>query len=82
MIKTVYSVRDVKSGFGPLMMFDNDAVAMRSFSISVKQPDALMHWTAADFSLYAVGTFCDDSGRIEPFDVPTHICDAVDFVKE
>ena len=76
MIKNVYSVRDVKTGFGPLMVMDNDAVALRSFSISCQQTDSMMHWCAADYSLFAVGSFDDESGFLHPLEVPRHIADA------
>ena len=77
MIKNVYSVRDCKSGFGPLMLQDNDAVAMRSFSVTVRQADSLMHWCAPDYALYCVGSFDDDTGLFHSLEVPKHICDAV-----
>lgn len=77
MVKNVYSVRDVKTGFGPLLVMDNDAVALRSFSISCQQTDSLMHWCPADYALYAVGSFDDDSGILMPLDVPHHIADAI-----
>jgi hypothetical protein len=77
MIKNVYSVRDCKSGFGPLMLQDNDAVAMRAFSVTVRQADSLMHWCAPDYALYCVGSFDDDTGLFHSLEVPKHICDAV-----
>lgn len=80
MIKTVYSVRDVKSGYGPLMLFDNDPIAMRSFTVSVRQTDSLMHWCAPDYALYAVARFDDETGSAEPFPAPVHVCDAVDVL--
>ena len=82
MIKYIYSVRDVKTGYGPLMIFDNDPVAVRSFGVTVNQPDSLIHWCAADYQLYCVGTFDDDTGCIlvEP-DMPRHVADAPDLLK-
>lgn len=77
MIKNVYSVRDCKSGFGPLMLQDNDAVAMRAFSVTVRQADSMMHWCAPDYALYSVGSFDDDTGLFHSLEVPKHICDAV-----
>lgn len=81
MIKYIYSVRDVKTGYGPLMLFDNDAVAMRAFAVSVGQTDSLMHWCPADYQLFCVGAFDDTTGALhtDP-DMPRHVCDAVDFV--
>lgn len=77
MIKNVYSVRDCKSGFGPLMLQDNDAVAMRAFSVTVRQADSMMHWCAPDYALFCVGSFDDDTGSFHSLEVPKHICDAV-----
>ncbi|AVA31640.1 VP5 [Gokushovirus MK-2017] len=76
MIQNVYSVRDVKTGFGPLMILQNDAVALRSFEVSCRQSDSLMHWCAADYSLFCIGSFDDESGQLNPLDVPRHIADA------
>ena len=82
MIKSIYSVRDVKSGYGPLMMFDNDAIAMRAFSMSVNDNDSLMCHAPGDFNLYCVGNFDDDSGVVAyRQDDPRYVCAAVD-VKE
>lgn len=82
MVKTIYSVRDAKSGYGPLMMFDNDAIAMRAFSMSVNDKNSLMYHAPGDFYLYSVGSFDDSSGVVSSVaEEPRHVCAAVD-VKE
>lgn len=82
MIKNVYSVRDVKTGFGPLMVMDNDAVALRSFSISCQQTDSMMHWCAADYALYCLGDFDDESGALTCEAVPRLIAEAVSLLEK
>lgn len=82
MIKEVYSVRDRKSGYGPLMLADNEAIAVRNFSVSVQQTDSLMHWCAADYSLYRTGTFDDEQGILTAELTPQFIVEAIDFVEK
>lgn len=82
MIKMIYSVKDVKSGFGPLMAFDNDPVATRAFAASVNDPSSLMCFMAKDFALYCLGSYDDDIGNLNSTDTPALICEAIDVKKE
>lgn len=62
----LYSVFDVvANSFASPFLSPNDRVATRSFADLVKDPQSRVHHNPADYSLYIVGTFDDESGIIE-----------------
>lgn len=62
----VYSIRDVKTGFLTPSVDLNDDSAIRNFYHAVNASDGVLFSFAQDFSLYRVGEFDVDSGRIVP----------------
>jgi len=57
--------------------------AMRSFEDEVNRDDpnnAMLHHPK-DFSLWQIGTFDEESGRMESLDVPIRLCQAESVLK-
>lgn len=73
----VYAVRDVKVGFQSISIQPNDAVAVRGFESTVINSDSVLFTHAEDFSLFKLGEFDADSGRLIPLDLPVQLIDAV-----
>lgn len=84
MIVNVYSIRDVKSGFLTPTFEMSDEVAIRNFThgVSCAAGDSLFFTHAADFSLYAIGRFDTDKGLLLSFDLPMHLVDADEVVRQ
>lgn len=74
MIYGVYSIRDVKTGFMTPVIEVSDEAAARNFTHSVLSSDGILRSFAVDFSLYRIGSFDADSGRITPEDIPQLVC--------
>lgn len=72
----VYAIRDVKVGFQSISVQPNDAVAIRGFESTVINSDSVLFTHAEDFSLYKLGEFDADSGRLIPLDLPVQLVDA------
>lgn len=69
MIYQVYSIRDSLSGFGPLFLHQNDAMALRDFQAGCSSiPGELspMRFRPSDFTLYRIGVFHTDIGTFQP----------------
>lgn len=77
----VYAIRDIHTGFLSPTFEINDAVAMRIFSHAVLQSESVLFTHASDYSLFRVGTFDADTGRLEPVDLPVLVCDGKDVLK-
>lgn len=73
----VYAIRDVKVGFQSISVQPNDAVAIRGFESTVINSDSVLFTHAEDFSLFKLGEFDVDSGRLIPLDLPLQLVDAV-----
>lgn len=78
MIRRLYSVRDSLSRFFDPRVELNDAVALRNFTASVldDSPGNLLNSCPADYSLFYVGAFDDDTGVLIPEPVPVLIANA------
>jgi len=82
MIIKLVCVRDVKLGeYNNPMCVPSLGVAQRSFQDEVNRADKAntVYNYPNDFSLYHVGDFDTERGVLDPFDVPVHVCDAVDL---
>uniref|UniRef100_A0AAU8B2K7 Nonstructural protein n=1 Tax=Dulem virus 139 TaxID=3145616 RepID=A0AAU8B2K7_9VIRU len=77
----VYSIRDVKTGFMSPTFEINDAVAMRNFEHAVQNSGTVLFTHAGDFSLFCIGTFDSDSGRLMPLELPIEIMSGASCVK-
>ena len=77
----VFSVFDTKAGaYASPFFMSNQAQASRDFGDAVQNPKLHLNKHPEDFSLYCLGIFDDNSGKIESFDTPDHVCNAVDFI--
>lgn len=77
MIFGVYSVRDHLTGFMTPVLEQNEAVAVRNFSMAcdrMKAESSVMAWKPSDFALYQIGSFDSESGLIAPVQPPVLVC--------
>lgn len=79
MNKKLFSIRDAKSGFGNLYMEINELVALRNFSQVCTDPKTQIYEFPEDFSLYCIGTFDGETGKIEPIE-PVKVAEAINYV--
>jgi len=82
MISTFYSVKDLKVGvYLPAFCLQNDISAVRAFGYSVRDKTVQTNLSLypADFELYKVGTFDDQSGVITG-GMPVFVCSAVSCI--
>lgn len=78
----IYSVRDEASEtFGTPFFSPSDNVAVRSFRMLCDDPSSTVHAFPADFALYCLGDYADNTGVITPV-VPTLIVRGNSFPKE
>lgn len=87
MIFGIYSVRDSLSGFMTPVIEQNDAIALRNFSMACQlYPDAsghsLMKWKPDDFSFFKLGEFDSDSGVITPYSVPEFVASGLSVASD
>lgn len=74
---SLYSILDVKGhAYGPIMSFLNDATATRAFQEMVISRDnnSLIALYPSDYSLYSVGTFDNETGKLFGSSVPELVC--------
>lgn len=60
----LYCTRDVKRGFLPPQIDENDQTALRNFAYAVNN-NGLSSFAPKDFQHYKVGVFDSDTGEIE-----------------
>ncbi len=72
----VYAVRDLKVGFQSVTIQPNDASAVRGFESTVINSDSVLSTHAEDFSLFKLGEFDQDSGRLTPLELPVQLIEA------
>ena len=74
MIQNVYTIKDAKSNtFANPYYSINDATAIRSFQQAANDPNTTINQFPSDFSLYRLGTFCDQSAEFTLEKTPTFI---------
>lgn len=73
----VYAIRDVHTGFLSPTVDQNDQSAIRNFAHAVMQSQSLMNSHPEHYSLYCIGEYESDSGKITPC-VPVHLYDATE----
>lgn len=76
MIYTVVSVRDrAANAFGRPAYVASEGAGIRSFmdEINREAPDNVMHQHADDFDLFCLGTWNDETGFLQQYDVPKQI---------
>lgn len=80
MIAKLYSIRDCKSCYGLPYCQINDGVACRDFQQRIAgQSDVAMPFSS-DFSLYCVGSFDDETGKLTMFE-PQFVMSGEDVIK-
>lgn len=72
----IYAVRDVKVGFQSISVQPNDAAAVRGFESTVVNSDSVLFTHSEDFSLFKLGEFDAESGRITALDLPMQLVEA------
>lgn len=82
MILQVFSVLDEKAqAFAVPFVLQTRGLATRSFADAAVDPNISISRHPSDYVLYQVGTFDDNSGRLESLDVPERICKASDLLE-
>lgn len=72
----IYSVLDVKAqAFAPPFFLHRDEVALRAFRDAVLDPKHPMYAHPADYHLYCLGEFDDNSGFVSPTTPPRFLSD-------
>ncbi|UPW40926.1 nonstructural protein [Sigmofec virus UA08Rod_6110] len=69
----LYSILDTKSNmYGPIISFQNDSTAMRSFTEMIVSGDqnSLLSLYPADYILFCLGNFEQSDGLISPLNAP------------
>ncbi len=75
----LYVIRDQRTSFMTPSVDFNDQSAVRNFEHAVLQKDSLFNTHAEDYSLYRIGQYDNESGRITPEEFPVLILDGKDF---
>lgn len=65
MIMELYSIKDEYTGFAPPVTFANKQIAKRWFK-EMKTENITVKTSPEDFSLYYMGTFDSDNGKMVP----------------
>lgn len=75
----LYSIRDVKANWLSPTGDMSDQSAIRNFAIAVRRND-IFNFAPSDFSLYRIGYFDTDTGKLTSLDVPVFLVEASDLV--
>lgn len=78
----IYAIKDAKTTFMPANVDYNDASAIRNFEHAVRQPDSLLQSHPADYSLWKIGTFDNETGAIVSLWPIEQLIDASSILKE
>lgn len=74
MESNMYSIRDLKGQmYNPPFFQPTHGTAERSFRELIRDPQSLCHKYPADYELFFLGTFNDESGAVKPLEIPQHI---------
>lgn len=79
MIYNIYAVRDSKSGYGSLLLEQNDAVAMRNFYNAFVDTKSVLHNNRKDFDLVRLGDFDNETGKINVLDVRSVVAEGINY---
>lgn len=75
-----FSIYDEKAKvFHQPFYFSQRGEAVRVISDTVSDPKTSLNRHPEDYKLYQIGSFDDNSGRLESLDVPELICNVSDF---
>ncbi|UPW41026.1 nonstructural protein [Sigmofec virus UA08Rod_5712] len=82
MVLKIYAIRDLRTCFMTPTVDLNDSSAMRNFEAACRRSDSLMYSHSEDYSLFAVGYYDQDTGKIEPVFPPELVIDGKSIVAE
>lgn len=82
MIYGLYAMRDVKTGFMTPVVEVNDDAAVRNFTHTIRQSEGILYTFNQDFSLYRIGDFDSDTGRVAPLVPVIQLADGASVAKE
>lgn len=81
MVLKMFSIRDAKSElFNIPFMKATEGEAERDFRSVVNDEKSFPHKYPEDFDLYHLGTYDDNTGKVEPLDTPRHMVKAIQLV--
>lgn len=72
----IYAIRDLKTCFMTPVVEMNDPSAVRNFEHAVLEGNSLMHSHPGDYALYALGTYDNETGKLECWPAPVQVADA------
>lgn len=79
----VFSIRDLKAeAFGPVFMQNTVGLASRMFGEMANSRDHSVGRHPDDFKLYQVGTFDDESGKLESLEPVRYVSTGSDYVEK
>lgn len=73
----VYSIRDVKAGFGQPQLSLNEATMIRQFGYQINTAESILKYAPADYALYRIGEFDTDSGSFKSI-IPEFVINGTD----
>lgn len=78
-----YAVKDVQTQlFTHPYFLTNDVLAKRSFEKAVQDETTKFNMYPEDYSLYHIGTYDVETGRMIHNDSPKQLCNATSFLSE
>lgn len=70
----IYAIFDVAAGVFTAPTIDiSDASAVRNFQMALENSGSVMNFKPDDFSLYQLGTFDVETGKIDAWPVPSRL---------
>lgn len=83
MIIKIFSIFDSKAqAYLPPFLLPNEEMAKRVFRDCANDTNHQFGKHPADYTLFHLGAFSDENGRIETLETPYPICKAIELVKE
>ncbi|AXL14718.1 nonstructural protein [Microviridae sp.] len=83
MIFKIFAIYDQKAGaYLPPFVLPTDGMATRTFSDCVNKEDHQFHAHPADYTLFGLGEFDDESAAIIPYEVVKSYGTGVEFIDQ
>ena len=78
----MFAVRDSKAGvFMTPNLYQTKGVARRAFTDAVNDPNTPFSKHPDDYALFALGTYCEESGRFESLPQPENLGLASEYIQ-
>ena len=78
-----YSIYDNQSEtYAPPIFVGKKGVAIRSFISECSNPDSMLFKYPADYQLFHIGQFDQETGMFTPMTKPTMVASAMDYTQE